>query len=123
MLKKIFFTVLIFLINLQVFAFEDCIITTKGKLTDISIEDNTLVDVYPLITIMNNKNTLFVKPLKEGKTRFCVLKNNKEIVIFNIDITSNKTVIQPVKGFEILTIDLPPEVLEIDLPPIWKGGE
>lgn len=117
-MKKILLTSFIFLISLQVQAFEDCIITTDGKLTDISIEDNKIIDVCPLVTISNNKNTLIVSPLKVGKTRFCVLKNNKDIVMFNVDVLENKTIIDDVKGFDILTIDAPFEDLELDLPPL-----
>lgn len=103
-------------------AYQDCLITTNGKLTDISIEDNSVVDVYPLVTLMNDKNTLMVTPLKIGKTRFCVLKNDKEIVMFNVEIMTDKTSIDEVKGFEILSIDKPVEdegeELELDEPPI-----
>ena len=116
-MKKILLILSIFFIPLQTLAFEDCIITTKGKLTDISIEDNKMVDVYPLITVGNDKNTLMVSPMKEGKTRFCVLKNNKDIVMFNIEITKNKTKIDDVKGFEIFTLDSPFEELALDAPP------
>ena len=113
---------IIFFTTLQAQAFEDCVITTNGKLTDISIEDNTIIDVCPLVTIMNNKNTLIVSPLKVGKTRFCVLKNNKDIVMFNVEVMKEKTIIDDVKGFEILTIDAPFEEFVIDLPPNIKGG-
>lgn len=103
-------------------AYQDCLITTNGKLTDISIEDNSMIDVYPLVTLMNDKNTLIVTPLKTGKTRFCVLKNDKEIVMFNVEIMTDKTSIEEVKGFEILTIDTPVEdegeEFELDKPPI-----
>ncbi len=103
-------------------AYQDCLITTNGKLTDISIENNSVVDVYPLVTLMNDKNTLMVTPLKTGKTRFCVLKNDKEIVMFNIEIKNDETIIDEVKGFEILTIDKPvedgEEEFELDKPPI-----
>lgn len=119
-MKKWLVIALIFISSLQTQAFEDCVITTKGKLTDISIEDNTVVNVYPLITLMNDKNTLIVSPLKTGKTRFCVLKNNKEIVMFNISITENHTEIAPVKGFEILTLDNPFEDFILDKPPLLK---
>ena len=87
---------LILFLSLPAYAFEDYIIMTKGKLTDISIEDNSIVDVCPLITIMNDKNTLMVSPLKIGKTRFCVLKNNKEKVMFSIEVTESKTYISDV---------------------------
>ena len=121
-MNKWLITSLIFLSALQAQAFEDCIITTKGKLTDISIEDNKIVDVCPLITVGNDKNTLMVSPLKSGKTRFCVLKNNKDIVMFNIEITENKTKIDDVKGFEIFTLDSPFEDIILDLPPKLEEG-
>lgn len=105
-------------------AYQDCLITTDGKLTDISIENNTIVDVYPLITVMNEKNTLIVHPLQEGATRICVLKNKKNIVMFNIKITKNETIIDEIEGFDILQIDRPEgtneelERFELDEPPI-----
>lgn len=118
---KWFSILLIFFSALQAFAFEDCIITTKGKLTDISIENNKIVDVYPLITIMNDKNTLMVTPLMAGKTRFCVLKNGKEKVMFNIEVNEHKTHIDNVEGFDILVLDKPEtEEFVLDEPPILK---
>lgn len=102
-------------------AYQDCLISTDGKLTDISIEDNSVVNVYPLVTLMNDKNTLIVSPLKTGKTRVCVLKNNKEIVMLNIKVLQDKTIIDQVKDFEILTIDKPVEdELTLDEPPELK---
>lgn len=104
-------------------AYQDYLISNDGKLTDISIENNTIVDIYPLITVMNEKNTLIVHPLKEGSTRFCVLKNNKNIVMFNIKITKDETIIDEVEGFDILAIDRPDGVnvederFELDEPP------
>ncbi len=125
MIKKIFILLIILFTLQSAEAFEDCIITNDGKLTDISIEHNDIADVYPLITIMNDRNTLIVHPLKAGKTRVCVLKNNKEKVMFNIEVTEEKTIIDEVKGFDILTIDAPPEVYEyeLDLPPGYRGGK
>ena len=108
---------------LQTHAFEDYIITTNGKLTDINIEDNTVIDVYPLITIMNDKNTLIVLPLKLGKTRFCILKNGKEKVLFNVEVLAHRTIIDSVEGFEILSLDEPEaDEFEIDEPPLLNGG-
>ena len=112
---------LVFFSTLQVQAFEDYIIMANGKLTDISIEDNTIVDICPLITVMNDKNTLMLSPLKTGKTRFCVLKNNKEKVMFNVEVLDKKTIISEAKGFEIFSLDDPDdERFELDEPPMWK---
>ena len=125
-MKKYLFILFIFLISLQAQAFEDYIIVTNGKLTDISIEDNTVIDVYPLITIMNDKNTLIVTPLKEGKTRLCVLKNKKDKIMFNVEVEADKTTIDAVEGFEILSIDSPiveQEEFILDEPPMIKEVE
>lgn len=107
---------------LQAQAFEECIVTSDGRLTDIKIEDNTVINVYPLITIMNDRNTLFVKPLKAGTTSFSVLKNGKNIYKFDVQITDDKTIVSEVKGFVINTLDLPPNIFDfkLDPPPIIK---
>lgn len=115
---------LIFLLSTStVFAFQDCIIESDGKLTDISIENNTIVDVYPIFTVMNERNTLYIHPLKEGQTRICVLKNGKQKVMFNVQITENETTIDDIEGFDILTIDEPPEEIDIEEPPEGLGEE
>ena len=116
------FLLLLSLIILPAQAFQDCVITTDGKLSDISIEHNDIIDVYPMFTIMNEKNTLFVHPLKEGKTRLCVLKNNKNIVMFDVEVKPDETIISEKEDFEIFSIDTPPEMtndkdFELDSPP------
>ncbi len=103
-------------------AFEDYMLMTNGRLGDISIENNKIVDVYPLITVMNEKNTLIIHPLMKGSTRFCVLKNGKEKVMFSVTVADDKTTVSDVEGFSVLRIDAPPEIYEydIDMPPM--GG-
>lgn len=120
---KIVIPLIFFLSTSTVFAFQDCIIESDGKLTDISIENNTIVDVYPIFTVMNERNTLYIHPLKEGQTRICVLKNGKQKVMFNVQITENETTIDDIEGFDILTIDEPPEEIDIDEPPEGLGEE
>lgn len=101
-------------------AYEDCIITTDSKITNINIEDNTVIDVFPIITIMNEKNTLIVHPLKSGKTRFCVLKNDKSLALFEVEVTDFETRINTPNDFETFTIDKPFDEFEFELddPPI-----
>ena len=84
------------------------------------VENNKIVDVYPLITIMNDKNTLMVSPLNEGKTRVCVLKNGKEKIIFNIKVEKNKTFIDSIEVFKILSLDSPHKEFILDEPPVLK---
>ena len=118
------FAILLTVVSVQ--AREDCIVSNSEKLTDIRIEHNDIIDVFPLVTIMNEKNTLIVHPLKEGSTRFSVIKGGKEKVVFNVRVEDDKTMIDDVKGFDILTVDCPPGYFEyeyeLDEPPILKEG-
>ena len=50
-MKKWFFILLIFSYNLQTNAFEDCIVTSNDKLTDITIEDKEILDAIRFHTI------------------------------------------------------------------------
>ena len=120
MIKQIFSTIIILITTLNVQAFEDCIIINNGKITDINIEDNTVIDVFPLITVMNEKDTLIVHPLKSGKTRFCALKNNKNLVLFDAEVTDCETKITAPEGFEVLSLDAPDNEFEFELdkPPL-----
>lgn len=121
-MKKLFtIFILYLLLNMPVSAFEDCIITTNGKLTDIKIQHNDIINVYPLITVDNNKNTLVIEPLKTGETKFTVLKNDKDKYLFNVIVTEDKTTVEVVEGFGVLSIDTPPssydEYFDLDEPP------
>ena len=110
---------------LPAYSYEDCIVTSTAKLTDIKIEHNDIIDVFPLVTLMNDKNTLIVHPLKIGQSRFIVTKNKKEQVVFEVSVTENETKIKDVKGFDILTIDCPPGAYEyrfdLDEPPVYRN--
>ena len=125
-MKKYLLTVLGLMITIPAFAYEDCIIITNGKLTDIKIQHNDIIDVCPLITIMNDKNTLIVHPLKEGSTKFTVLKNEKEKILFNVDVKDECTKISSIEGFDILAVDSPPNTYEysfdIDDPPVFENS-
>ena len=121
MIKNFLAIFFIFITMLSVQAYEDCIIGADGKLTNIQIKDNTMVDVCPVVTIMNEKNMLMVHPLKTGETTVCVLKDDKDIISFNIRINEDETIIEEVEGLEILTLDEPAEAFELDEPPMLKN--
>ena len=126
-MKKYIMIFFVLLLSLPVCAYEDALVITNGKLNNIKIQYNDIIDVFPLITIMNDKNTLIVHPLKEGETKFSVMKNDKERYIFSVKVTENYTTVETDKdGFEILNIDCPPGSFmynfDLDLPPIF-GAE
>ena len=120
MVKNVFkILVMLFLTTLQSQAFEDCIIVSDEPLVDIKIENNKIIDVCPLITVMNEKNILIVHPLSEGVTCFTVWKGYKEKLFFNVKVSETQTFIPEVDGVSIFTMDEPPEGDSsfLDLPP------
>jgi len=120
-MKKFLLTILSLMLVLPVFAFEDCLMMSNGKLNNIKIQHNDIIDVFPLITIMNDKNTIIIHPLKEGTTKFSVVKNDKERYIFTVRVTEDNTFVETKNGFEVLNIDCPPGSYEyyfdLDEPP------
>lgn len=121
-MKKIILTTLIFLTALQAQAFEDVVLATDGKVSNLKIEDNSIINVYPLATIQNEKNILFIIPIKNGKTMFSLMKNETDKFEFEVDVKEDETIISERVGFEAISLDEPPEILdyEIDLPPVIK---
>lgn len=121
MINKYIVGLMVLCISLPAFAFEDYILTTNGKLTDIKIQHNDIIDVCPLVTIDNNKNTLIIHPLREGETKFTVLKNKKDKYLFNVKVEKDKTFVEAIEGFGLLTIDNPPQKIDesfvLDEPP------
>ncbi len=99
-------------------AYEEYLLTTTDKLTDIKVEDKQIVDVYPIVTIMNNKNNLIIHPNKVGETKFSVVKNSEKYE-FNVKITEDDIQIESKEGFTIISIDNFPPILDcnLDLPP------
>lgn len=121
-MKKLIITLFTLIISIPVFAFEDCLIMTNGKLNNIKIQHNDIIDVFPLITVMNDKNTLIVHPLKVGETKFSVTKNDKDRYTFSVKVTENTTTVETNKEeFDILSIDCPPGsfmyYFDLDQPP------
>ena len=123
-MKKIILTTLIFLTALQAQAFEDFILSTDSKISNIKIKDTSVIKINPLTTILNEKNTLFIIPQKIGETSFSLQKGDK-IFNFNVVVKDNETIISETDEFEIVSLDTHPQILdcEIDLPPVLKKKE
>ena len=112
----------IYLLILQPsFAFEDVVISSTSKLSDIKIEYNDVINVYPLITLTNDKKILMIEPLKEGHSRFIVTKDKKEQAIFSVKVEAERTIVNAPDNFEVLPLDIPAEIYEyefdLDEPP------
>ena len=68
MIKKLLIP-LIFAIPLQTQAFEEYVVSTNGKLTNIKIENDKIINIFPLVTIMNLvKIVTFILPTDDLRT-------------------------------------------------------
>ena len=123
-MKKIILTTLIFITSLQAQAFEDFVLSTDTKISNITIKDTSVININPLPTILNEKNTLFIIPQKIGETSFSLQKDGK-IFNFNVVVKDNETIISENDEFEIVSLDTHPQILdcEIDTPPVLKKKE
>lgn len=123
-MKKLIIIFLIFLTSLQAQAFEDFILSADSKISNIKIEDTSIININPLATILNEKNVLFITPQKIGKTSFSLQKNDKTYK-FDVVIKENETIISKNNEFEIISLDTLPQIFDyqIDVPPIFKKKE
>ena len=123
-MNKFLTTIFILCFSLQAQALEDFIMSTDSKISDIKIKDTSVININPLTTILNEKNTLFITPIKIGETSFSLQKNNK-IFNFNVVVKDNETIISENDEFEIVSLDTHPQILdcEIDTPPVLKKKE
>ena len=120
--KSFLIIALILISTLQTQAFEEYILSTESRLSKINIENSELLKIQPIITIDNSKNTLFITPLKEGKTTFSVVKDNVEKITFEVKIDKENISFSQVEGFDIVAFDAPPVILDcnLDVPPVIK---
>ena len=123
-MKKIILIFLIFFFTLQAQAFEDVILSAEEKISNIKIEEDSIINVNHLTTIQNKKNILFILPKREGKTKLFLTKKNKQYV-FEIEVKKEKTYVEKKEDFEIVSLDTPPNFFDyqIDIPPIISKKE
>ena len=122
-MTRSFLTIALILVStLQTQAFEEYILSTESRLSKINVENNEILNIQPLITIDNSKNTLFITPLKEGETKFSFVKDGLEKITFDVKIDEEKVSFSQVEGFDIVAFDAPPIILDcnLDEPPKVK---
>ena len=120
MIKRLIIFFICYL-TLQANAFEDLILSSNEKMTDIKIENNQIINIHYLTTILNEKDTIFINPINIGETSFSLIKANEKYT-FNVKVDEDETFINNIEGFEIVSLDTPPQILdfEIDPPPVLK---
>jgi len=115
-MKKIILIFSIFLISLQAYGFEDCIILSDVKINSVYSKDENIAVVKPFFTIDNSKETIILKVKSEGNTKIILETDNNDIEI-DVNITDETTNLTPIEGITFFPIDFVSEPKK----PILRG--
>lgn len=105
-MKKFLVILSIFLIPLQVFAFEDYILTSDKPVISVSSSDESIVSVLPFFTIDNNKDTIIVKAKKEGDAEITIKRYDRNVVV-KVRVTPEKIIFTSGDDVSFLPLDTP----------------
>ena len=100
---------------------QDYLMTTTKTVTISSVSNPQILSLNPFFTIFNEKNVLLLHPQKVGKTLMTIfLDNGSTTFEVTVKPKSEMPFANLIKGdFEILLLDEPPVIdeLDIDAPP------
>lgn len=116
-MKKFLSTILLLCTSLPAVAFEDLMIVSDEPVKKVFIQDNSIAEVRPVFTISNEKKIILVTPLKSGKT-VIVIDTTAGAKNLELKVGKRNTAINQQDGFTYFSMDMPPEAIEIPLPPV-----
>ena len=106
--------------SLNANASDNYILLSDSDITEISTKQDGIVDVSNVVTLTEGSSVAIIKCLKEGHSEFKV-KNGNKVDSFTVNVTKKNAKISNNKGYQIVTLDCPPELPLFDLPPGLKG--
>lgn len=124
-MKKLLLALIIFITPVKAYALQDYLIFSDKPVKSVSVEDKSILRVFPVQTIDNSKQTIILKPIKEGKTSVTI-KTFESQSVLKVKVKKDETLIKDCEGFDFMPADIPSENLMIDgieiLPPPKKMG-
>lgn len=99
-------TILVFLSTNSVFA-ENYILMSPEAITEVECQGG-VISVKPLTTLMNEKKTMIISPIKNGSTEFKVKLKNRSLS-YRAVVNDGKIEFHGNKVIKIVPLDLPPE--------------
>src|SRR5574344_7559 len=109
MINKVLMLFILMLVATPAFAYENFILLSDGEISNVSVKDNKIISVEPVVTLTNEKKSAIITSLKIGNTEFSFNKG-KRLVTFKVKVNQDKTVISNVAGVKFIPIDLPPQL-------------
>lgn len=116
-MKKILSTILLLCTSLPAMAFEDLMIVSDEPVRKVFIQDSSIADVRPVFTISNEKKIILITPLKSGKT-IIVVDTVAGAKSLELKVGRKNTTVSQQDGFTYFSMDMPPEGIDIPLPPV-----
>lgn len=111
--KNILFITVLMLFSANLVFAENYIMMSNESITAVECSDCGVICVKPLATLMNEKKTIIITPIKDGSAEFKVKLKNRTLTYKaivkdgKIDFTGNRVI-------KIVPLDLPPEFLPQD---------
>ena len=118
-MKKFAILVSLLIFSSSANAMDNYLLLSDGEISEISTKKDGIVEVSNVVTLTEGNSVAIIKCLKEGHSDFQV-KNGDKVSNFTVNITKKNAKISNNNGYHIVTLDLPPELPTIDLPPMPK---
>lgn len=107
--KNILFTTVLMLLSANIVSAENYIMLSNESITAVDCSNPDVISVKPLSTLMNDKKTIIISPLKDGTAEFKVKLKHRTLCYkavvkdCKIDFNGNRVI-------KIVPLDLPPEI-------------
>lgn len=109
-LKNILYTSVLMVLSTN-FAFaENYIMMSNESISAVECSNCGVICVKPLATLMNEKKTIIITPLKDGSAEFKVKLKNRTLT-YKATVKDGKIDFDGNRVIKIVPLDLPPEFL------------
>jgi len=108
--KTILYTSAFTILFTNVAKAENYIMLSNESITAVECQNSGVISVKPLSTLMNDKRTIIISPLKDGVADFKVKLKNRTLG-YKATVKDNKIEFKGNRVIKIVPLDLPPEIL------------
>lgn len=114
--KNILITTVLMLLSANIVSAENYIMLSNESITAVECSDTGVICVKPLATLMNDKKTIIISPLKDGTAEFKV-KLKHRTLCYKAIVKDCQIEFKGNRVIKIVPLDLPPEII----PPCSQG--
>ena len=108
--KNILITTVLMLLSTNLVFAENYILLSNEPITKVECVNSGVISVKPLTSLMNEKKTLLISPLKNGTGEFSI-KLKYRTLNYKAIVKDGKIEFKGNSFLKIVPLDLPPEIL------------